>query len=226
MVINNFLSLVIITMSGSEEEVKKMDEVIDEQTAKAAEEVSNKIENLVEKVGVDATLVEPVIEMVTSAAATVVSEGAKVVAEKLGLKMISETSLSEDQKKLATSIYESIKPAVQGFISDPDVNGTIKITKVLGQVIKQLENTKIDGKIITGADKKAVAIQLGRILIKEVTPDDKGEAEILMVYDMVAEATLEAMIEVSKVVNVAVQEMATKCLPGFFKLFKRVKASK
>jgi hypothetical protein len=103
------------------------------------------------------------------------------------------------------------------------VNGTIKITKVLGQVIKQLENTKIEGKITTGADKKAVAIQLGRILIKEVTPDDKGEAEILMVYDMVAEQTLEAMIEVSKVVNVAVQEMATKCCPGLLTLFKKSK---
>lgn len=210
-------------MGGSEEEVKKIDEVITEQTTKAAEEVSNKIENLVEKAGVDVSLVEPVIEMATSAAATVVAEGAKVVAEKLGLKMISESSLTEDQKKLATSIYESVKPAVQGFISDPDVNSTVKITKVLGQVIKQLETTKIDGKAPTGADKKAVAIQLGRILIKEVTPDDKGEAEILMVYDMVAEQTLEAMIEVSKVVNVAVQEMATKCCPGLLEFFKRAK---
>jgi len=210
-------------MGSSEEEVKKIDEVIGEQTTKAAEEVSNKIENLVEKAGVDVTLVEPIIEMATSAAATVVSESAKVVAEKLGLKLISESSLSEDQKKLATSIYETVKPAVQGFISDPDVNSTVKITKVIGQVIKQLENTKIEGKAPTGADKKAVAIQLGRILIKEVTPDDKGEAEILMVYDLIAEQTLEAMIEVSKVVNIAVQEMATKCCPGLLEFFKRAK---
>jgi hypothetical protein len=210
-------------MGGSEEEAKNINEVITEQTTKVAEEVSNKVEDLVEKAGIDASLVEPVIELVTSSAATVVSEGAKVVAEKLGLKLISESTLSEDQKKLATSIYETVKPAVQGFISDPDVNSTVKITKVIGQVIKQLENTKIEGKAPTGADKKAVAIQLGRILIKEVTPDDKGEAEILMVYDLVAEQTLEAMIEVSKVVNVAVQEMATKCCPGLLELFKRTK---
>ena len=205
-------------MGGSEEEVKKMDEVITNETKKAAEQIADKLENVIEKAGVDASLVEPVIELVTSTAATVVAEGAKAVAEKLGLKMISESSLSEDQKKLASSIYESVKEAIKEFVADPNVNNTIKITKVIGQVIKQLEKTKA-----TGADKKAVAIQLGRILIKEVTPDDKGEAEILMIYDMVAEQTLEAMIEVSKVVNVAVQEMATKCCPGLLELFKRAK---
>lgn len=213
-------------MSSSEEQVKKIDEVITEQTTKAAEQISDKLENIIEKTGIDVALVEPVIELVASTAATVVAESAKAVAENLGLKMISESSLSEDQKKLASSIYESIKPAVEGFISDPNVNNTVKITKVIGQVIKQLENTKIEGKAITGADKKVVAIQLGRILIKEVTPDDKGEAEILMVYDLVAEPTLEAMIEVSKVVNVAVQEMATKCCPGILEFFKKVKVSK
>jgi hypothetical protein len=205
-------------MGGSEEEVKKMDEVITEETQKVAEKVSDKLENIIEKAGIDASLVEPVIELVTSTAATVVAEGAKAIAEKLGLKLISESSLSEGQKKLASSIYESVKEAIKGFIEDPNVNNTVKITKVIGQVIKQLENTKA-----TGGDKKAVAIQLGRILIKEVTPDDKGEAEILMVYDMVAEQTLEAMIEVSKVVNVAVQEAAAKCCPGLLELFKRAK---
>jgi hypothetical protein len=38
---------------------------------------------------------------------------------------------------------------------------------------------------------------------------------------LIAEPTLEAMIEVSKVVNVAVQEAAAKCCPGLFELFKK-----
>ena len=210
-------------MGGSEDEVKNVDTVITEETKKIEEQVTDKLENIIEKTGIDVSAVQPVIELVTSSAATVVSEGAKAVAEKLGLKLISESSLSEDQKKLATTIYESVKEAIKGFISDPSLNSTIKITKIIGQVIKHLENTKIDGKSPSGADKKAVAIQLGRILIKEVTPDDKGEAEILMVYDLVAEQTLEAMIEVSKVVNVAVQEVANKCCPGLLTLFKKTK---
>jgi hypothetical protein len=210
-------------MGGSEDEVKNMEVVITEETQKIEEKVNDKLENIIEKAGVDVTAVQPIIELVTSSVATVVSEGAKAVSEKLGLKLISESSLTEDQKKLATTIYDSIKSAISGFINDPNVNNTVKITKTLGQVIKQLETTHLDGKVITGADKKAVAIQLGRILIKEVMPDDKGEAEVLMVYDMIAEPTLEAMIDVSKVVNVAVQEMATKCCPGLLDFFKRAK---
>lgn len=154
---------------------------------------------------------------------TVIQIGLKEVPVMLGLDMISESSLTEDQKKLASNIYNTTKAAIEDFIKDVNVNSTIKITRTIGQIIKQLENTRLDGKMPTGEDKKAVALQLGRILIKEVTPDDKGEAEILMVYDIVAEPTLEAMIEVSKVVNVAVQELATKCCPGLLELFKRSK---
>ena len=117
--------------------------------------------------------------------------------------------------------FSSKSQQIQGFVNEPSVNNTVKITKTLGQIIKQLENAQLDGKKPSGADKKAVAIQLGRILIKEVMHDDNGEKEVLMVYDLIAEPTLEAMIEVSKVVNVAVQEMATKCCPGLLELFKR-----
>lgn len=201
-------------MSESEVEVKDVDTVIDEQVNKV-------IEELIVKTGIDSSLANQVTSIVT----TVAADTAKVVADKLGLKMISECSLSEEQKKLASNIYDSVKNAIEGFINDPTVNSTIKITKTLGQVIKQLENTKIDGKVYCGADKKAVAIQLGRILIKEVMPDDKGEDEVLMVYDLIAEPTLEAMIEVSKVVNVAIHEMAAKCCPGLLDFLKRTKKS-
>lgn len=212
-------------MSTSEGEVKKIDEIISEETKKLEEQVNNKLETIIENRGIDYRLVEPVIELVTSNAATVISEGAKLVTEKIGLKMISESNLSENQKKLATSIYNDIKKATEKFINDQNLNNTIKITMTIGQVIKGLESSKIEGIIVTGADKKAIAIQLGRILIKEVTPDDKGESEIIMMYDLIAEQTLEAMIEVSKVVNVAVQEMATKCCPGLLEFFKRKKTT-
>ena len=126
-------------------------------------------------------------------------------------------SLTEEQKKLAAYIYDSTKSAVQSFISDRSINNTIKITMTIGQLIKQLEYVKIAGKAPTGADKKTVAIQLGRILIKEVAPDDK---EIFIIYDLIAESTLEAMIDVSKVVNVEVKEIITKCCPRFSDIFK------
>jgi hypothetical protein len=207
-------------MSGDEEQ-KRIESVIQEHT-KIPEAA---IEKLAESVGIDISAVSPVITVVSTTVTTLAATGLKELTQQLGLTMISESSLTEDQKKLANQIYNSCKEAITSFIADPSLNNTVKITKTVGQVIKQLENVTVDGKAPSGADKKAVAIQLGRILIKEVTPDDKGEAEILMVYDLVAEPTLEAMIDVSKVVNVAVQELATKCCPGLFSFFKRTKSS-
>lgn len=206
---------------SSDEEQKRIESVIQEHT-KVPEVL---VEKLVESIGIDVSAVSPVITVAATTVTTLAATGLKELTHKMGLTMISESSLTEDQKKLATQLYDSTKEAIKSFITDPSLNNTIKITKTISQLIKQLEGVKVDGKSLSGVDKKAVAIQLGRILIKEVTPDDKGEAEILMIYDLVAEPTLEAMIDVSKVVNVAVQEIATKCCPGLFSFFKRTKSS-
>ena len=208
-------------MSNNEEQAK-----IPEAEVKAAEE------KLVESIGIDVSAVSPIVTETTvsaTATATIITPVTPVTAlvaaeltDKIGLSMISESTLTEEQKKLATQLYDSTKEAIKSFI-DSSLNNTVKITKTISQLIKQLEGVKVNGKSLSGADKKAVAIQLGRILIKEVTPADKGE--ILMIYDLVAEQTLEAIIDVSKVVNVAVKKIATKCCPSLFSFFKRTKSS-
>jgi hypothetical protein len=210
-------------MGGDEQ--NQIELTVREPVAAAATLVEDKIVEVASALSIDPSAVKPIVAELSQAATTVVENGVKDVVAALGLKMISESSLTEEQKKLANLIYDSTKAAIQSFINDASLNNTVKITKTLGQVIKQLERPSLgtDGVVPTGADKKAVAIQLGRILIKEVMPDDKGEKEVLMVYDLIAEPTLEAMIDVSRVVNVAVQEMATKCCPGLLDLFKRYK---
>ena len=93
------------------------------------------------------------------------------------------------------------------------MNNIIKITMIISQIIKQIENIKIDKKYPTGIDKKAITIELGRIFIKDMIPDSTSE---IILYDLVAEPTLETIIDVSKVVNIS----ANKCCPSIFKLFK------
>jgi hypothetical protein len=208
-----------IEPSPTEEVVVK---AVEEVVVKAVEEVVVKAveEVVVKAIEEELKIIEPVVYTVPAEA--VLTQGLEMV----GVKMITESSLSEDQKKLATSIYESVKAAIKEFISDPSINETIKITKTIAKLVKELENAKVDGKAPSGADKKAVAIQLGRILIKEVITNDSLEANILMVYDVVAEPTLEAMIEVSKVVNVVVQKVATSCGPSFNKLLQCLRLKK
>ena len=200
---------------GSDEEQTRIELVIREQIKVADVVVEEKVEKIVESTVSETT-------NATTTVTTSIASGIKELIQITGISSISESNLTDEQKKLATQIYDKTKASIQSFINDASLNNTVKITKTLGQVIKQLEGVES----AKGADKKAVAIQLGRILIKEVMPDDKGEAEVLVMYDLVAEPTLEAMIEVSRVVNVAVQELATKCCPGLLDFFKRVKTAK
>jgi len=148
----------------------------------------------------------------------IVKENVEKIVSSTGVDVI----ITDEQNKLTTQIYNLSKIAVQSFINDMSLNNTIKITKMMCQLIKQLETVQINGKSPSGKDKKIVAIQIGRILIKDITPDDNYETEILTLYDLIAEPTLEAMIEVSKVVNVGniVQKITTSCGPNLFKLFK------
>lgn len=137
----------------------------------------------------------------------------------LGLKYIIESNLTDEQKKLTLQIYDSVKNIVKDIIPDETINETVKITKTVGHIIKQLETIKVDDKSPSGTDKKAVAIQLGRIIIKELISD---ETKILTLYDVVAEPILEAMIDVSKVVNTVVMEATRKCCPGLLELIKTI----
>ena len=124
-----------------------------------------------------------------------------------GLVLLSVSTLTEYQKQIALTIYDTIKHAIHISMTD-DSNNIIKITMMLGKMIQHIEKVKIKDTKPTGNDKKAVVIELGRILIQEMT----SNVELLELYNMVAETTLETMINVSKVVNVAI---VSKCCAFF-----------
>lgn len=124
-----------------------------------------------------------------------------------GLVLLSVSNLTAYQKQIALTIYDTIKHAIYISMSD-DTNNIIKITMMLGKMIQNIEKVKIKDTKPTGNDKKAVVIELGRILIQEMT----SNVELLELYNLVAETTLETMINVSKVVNVAI---VSKCCAFF-----------
>jgi hypothetical protein len=158
--------------------------------------------------------------VVTAALAAPVVNEVKTVIEVVGAGVgLTDSTLTEAQQKLLETIYEKTKTVVASVLGDSNLNNSVKVTLLIGQIIKQLEGVKLDKVVLSGGDKKAVAIELGRRLIKELAPKEANE--ILPIYDLVADRTLEAMIDVSRVVNVVVQQVATQCCPGLLSLFKK-----
>ena len=72
-------------------------------------------------------------------------------------------------------------------------------------------SNRFNDKKIAGSSKKGAVIELGRLLIKQVIHDDKLKQTILPIYDLVAEQTLEAIIDVSHVVNTKMKEATSSC---------------
>ncbi len=147
---------------------------------------------------------------------------------------ISDNSLTSVQKKLIALVYDKAKEAVETIISDQSLDTILKVTLMLGQIIKLLENITLDGNKIQGDMKKQVAIELGRLLIKDLVQEESRRATILGLYDLLADKTLETMVGVSKVLNVAVQnavdnvveEVSVSCCSNLSSKHKRVTQEK
>ena len=114
-------------------------------------------------------------------------------------------ALTDEQKQVIQFIYEKARRATESVLQDSKIDPTIKITQTIAQIIK------INDKKIAGSSKKGIVIELGRLLIKQVIQDDTVKQMILPIYDLVAEQTLEVMIDVSHVVNTKVREATSSC---------------
>jgi len=177
--------------------VEKVEEVV-----KVVDSVEITVEPVKVEESVKAEPVEPVAKPVEEPVKSLTEseESKENTAVTTGLELLKESLLTDEQKKLAITAYESVKEAVKEVISDPNLNSAVKITKIIGQTIKQLESVKG----LREVDKKAITIQLGRVLITEA----KSDIDLSM-YDVVAEQTVNALIEVSNIKNIP--DIKKKC---------------
>jgi hypothetical protein len=132
-----------------------------------------------------------------------------------------ENTLNDEQKQVIKIVYEKSKHTTESILKDSKIDPTIKVTQTLAQIIKIVEYVKINDKKIVGSSKKQIVIYLGRLIMNEVLEDNELKQRILSIYDLVAEQTLEAIIDVSHVVNTKVQEATSSCLDWLFSLCGR-----
>ena len=68
-------------------------------------------------------------------------------------------------------------------------------------LVKLVENIEINDKPLSGKNKKEVVLFIGRLLLKDLLPDSNRDT-ILGMYDLLAEPTLEKLIDVGKNIKV------------------------
>lgn len=119
--------------------------------------------------------------------------------------------LNEEQKKILGFVYDSSKGFATDILNHPSMANALKITQLMGNIMKLLENLSFNGKKISGSTKKAVAIELGRNLIRDLIPNQEVKTTILTMYDMMADQLLETLVDVSQHVNTAIKEATASC---------------
>jgi hypothetical protein len=107
--------------------------------------------------------------------------------------------ITQDQRILLETLYENAKRVSASLLANPALDNSLKITQLIAQLMALME--QIHEKKISGADKKAIVLELGKLLIRDHIKDDIQRVKMLLLYDAIAEKTLEVMIDVSHVVN-------------------------
>jgi hypothetical protein len=136
---------------------------------------------------------------------------AQAATELQTIQLVVESKLTEEQQKILTFVYDSAKGIAADVLNSSN-GDAMKVTRLMGSIVKLMESLTFNNVKIAGASKKAVGLQLGRNLINDLVKDEALKSNMLAVYDLAAESTLELLIDVSRNVNVkAVTEAATSC---------------
>ncbi len=137
------------------------------------------------------------------------------------VKIEIEHKLSEEQSKVLKIVYDKVKESTDLILHHPRLENALKLTQMIASIIKLLETVKLNELLLSGKDKKEIALELGRILIKDLIKEDEKKVVLLMIYDSTAEQLLETMVDVSHHLNIKVKELTGSCCEGLLNLFKR-----
>lgn len=107
--------------------------------------------------------------------------------------------LNEIQKKVITNNYNTVKINIKNILEENN-DDIFAVTLVVSNLIKTVENIKINKRKLSGSNKKKIVITMGEMLLNELLPEDKKN--MLQIYNSIAEKTLEHMIDLSKHINI------------------------
>ena len=143
------------------------------------------------------------------------------IEEKVNDIKVEIVTLTDAQKTVLKLVYDKVKDSSDIILQHPTLDSALKITQMMASIIKLLESVKLQDALLAGKDKKLIALEVGRLLIKDNVKDEEKQVVLLMIYDSTAEALLETMIDVSQHLNVKVKEVAGLCCDGLMSLFKK-----
>ncbi len=115
------------------------------------------------------------------------------------------SSLTELQKQTIETIYSSLKTQIDTIIDHFKKNNSTQVlfyTFLISQIVKKVEQTTLKG-----VDKKNVAIEIGRLIMKDIITEPTEQEQILIIYDTLASSLIDQLIDVASNLNIKAENV-------------------
>lgn len=181
-------------------------ELVEKNTAevvKALEDVKESVKEVTEDVKVAVDDVKETVEDITHT-----------------INDTLDPKLTEEQQTILALFYEDAKAAVEDIILS-ELPALVKLTKMIGALMKLFEKVKLHGKAISGSNKKAVVMAIVKRLLKDLIPDRDLLFELLAIYNSNAEFLLETLADVSRSLNIATEVLESGCCVSILSLLSK-----
>ena len=131
--------------------------------------------------------------------------------------------LSGKQKEVLDQLYETAKKTAKEILSLNSLDHVMKIGRLVAEIVKLMEKATYGGVKIPGAEKKEIALELGKRLLSDpaVVSDETVRNGLLTAYDLVGENMLDTLIDVSLHVNTAIKEVTVSCCESLLRMLKK-----
>jgi len=132
-------------------------------------------------------------------------------------------ALPERQSLVLDQLYETAKQATTSLLSADSLSDAMKIGQLMATIVKLVEKASYKGEKIPGAEKKEIALALGKRLVSDpaVIPGDGLRSGVAAAYDLLGESLLETLLDVSRHVNTAIQQAAVSCCEAILGALKK-----
>ena len=111
--------------------------------------------------------------------------------------VVKSYEVTPEQKVVIDGIYADVKQIVSTLSHTFDESIITTLTKIIGEVIKLVQAAKGAHGALSGSDKKVIALEVIRLVIIDVVPEEKRQ-KILDVLHEVGDSTINVMIYVSR----------------------------
>lgn len=134
-----------------------------------------------------------------------------------------DIKLQERQELILNQLYLTLKETMKEILNMESMNHAMKIGKLMAEIVKQVEKVSYPTGKIPGAEKREIALALGKRLVSDqaVIPHDTIRNGLVITYDLLGEQLLETLLDVSRHVNTVIQQAALSCCESIVECLKR-----